>query len=130
MSIQINKKVNRQPAVRVVIALKDGYFASGDSNGIIKIWDITNGKLTSTFGSENVMITNLIELEDGRVVSSDNFGTIKIWNPHEGKLLHKFDTSNGANSESVWKLAVLDNRYLASGNWKNGDNIQIWDISP
>ncbi len=71
----------------VVAFAPDGQsFASGGTDGIVSIWDVSSGETTDQFTDHDNAITALAYGPDGDVVASgDTFGYIKVWRLDTGE---------------------------------------------
>ena len=84
----------------------DSMLASGDSDGLIKLWDIKTGKLIKTFGSQkndtndslfdkntdNDITGVSFNHDDSMLASGHSDGLIKLWNVKTGQLITKITT--------------------------------------
>lgn len=100
--------------------LKNGYLASADAEGVIKIWDTDNGVLIRTLTGHTGAVNSLAVLQNGYLASGSSDNSIKIWDTENGVL-------NGTliGNVNVNALAVLENGNLASSSYQE---IKIWDI--
>jgi WD40 repeat protein len=64
-----------------LLLLPSGYFASGlSSEGVVKIWNISNYECINTIESQSGIITSLLLTDDKRIISaSPNDNTIRIY---------------------------------------------------
>ncbi len=99
-------------------------FASGSGDGIIKLWNLSTGKLITTLTGHSGHIHSLAISPDGQtLVSGSGDGTIKLWNLHTGKLLA---TLTG-HSTHINSLAISpDGQTCVSG--RNGGIIELWNL--
>lgn len=109
--------------------------ATGDAEGIVRIWDLSNRKVIQSFsvGKENGVNSmawspNSKQLAVGRYSErSDNLedlGTIKVWDAEKGDLSAEL---TGHTSESVRVCFSSDGKLLASAG--KAGNVRIWDIA-
>lgn len=103
---------------RPLLALDNGYLASGSSDNTIKIWNTDDGSLIKSINAAGSVLA-LAVLKDGNLVGSVSAGLmysfIKIWNINNGELIKMLIEHNSA----VNALVVLKNGNLASAC---GDN--------
>ena len=74
--------------VETVTALPDGRVVSGDSDGILKVWDLNNPegeRCIATLTGHISGVTVLAALPDGRVVSGACDSTLKVWDLNKPK---------------------------------------------
>lgn len=103
-----------------LVALQNGYLACGCYQKI-KIWDIDQDNLVTSFSAHPADVSLLAALKDGNLASCDQSeNIIKIWNPDNGFL---FTTLTGETSIAI--ITVLNNGYLASLDGRNG--VKIWN---
>ncbi len=104
--------------------------ASGDTNGVVKLWNAADGRLIRTIGHPQLrtigypqQVTAVAFTPDGRRLVTVA-GTIRTWDAETGRLIHNFD-------ESFWSSAVLavssDGLRLVAGS--NDAAAQEWDIA-
>jgi hypothetical protein len=96
---------------------------AGQSDGIIKLWNLETGERTLT--AHSAQVYGLAIAPDGRTLASgggDN--TVKLWNLETGELLR---TLNG-HSKKVFSVAFSpDGQTLASGSIYGESTIKIWN---
>jgi WD40 repeat protein len=99
--------------------LNNGYLASGDHLGIIRIWDVSTGALINQLNQTNLVWTMTV-LSNGDLVSS-NALSINIWNTTTWTVKRTIN----AHSDRIRAFALLPNGDLASA----GDDrtIKIWN---
>lgn len=109
--------------------------ASGGSDGNIRLWDFTTGKVMQTLPGDSQGIQSLALSSDGTTVASASSepdkGTVKLWDIRTGKVLHTF--SGSGESWTVNALALSPEGYIAAGITtssfrKQGFMIKLWDI--
>ena len=98
--------------------MKNGHLASGDSDGIINIWNTGSGGLIRTLNCSR--LRSLVVLENGYLVCG-SFPEIKIWNIDNGGLIRNIT----GHTDDVLSLAVLTSGYLASSSYDR--SIRVWD---
>ncbi len=61
---------------------------SGSADGSIRIWDVTNGKMSRLIQGHEVTIRSTLFTPDGRyIISADKRGEIKTWDAQNGRQL-------------------------------------------
>lgn len=111
-------------AIKAVAFSPDGKLVmSGEEEGLIKVWDATNGAELRAFGDPKQMLATLAVSSDGRrLVAGLRSGTLQVWNFNTGEKLGETTPGNG------WVFKVVfspDGRLIASGSW--GGTAAIWD---
>lgn len=99
--------------------------ASGDNIGVVKLWDLSTGKLIRTVpGAHANTVTKLVFTPDGNtLISASRDRTIKLWNASSGELVR---TLTGHNNW-VNTIAINPNgQTLASGG---RDGIKLWNLT-
>ena len=102
------------------------YTTSGDST--IKLWDINNQSVISTFISHNDDVT-CIELLDelGNIFVTGSIDrTLKIWDKRENNHKRPFVTIPG-HQANISSLAIMSNKTNFASGSSNG-SIRLWDI--
>jgi WD40 repeat protein len=120
-----NRLEGHKAAVNSVSFSPDGrLLASSSTDGTIKLWNITTGKVIKTLGGNNIKVGSVSFSKDGRLASGSADGTIKLWNVTTGKVIkildrNKFEVNNLSFSP--------DGQLLASGNVDG--TIKFWDLT-
>lgn len=100
--------------------------ASGNSSGIIKIWNVATGKETFTLRGHSGRILSARFSKDGdKIVSSADDSTIRLWNVATGKeiaQLISFDDGEwiAITPEGYYNASANGDRYL---NVRAGNNV-------
>jgi len=111
-----------------ITALPHGLFATGCPNrelgqkGVIKIWDIEQGKLLHTLVPYHGAPYAFCALPDG-TLASGAYNAIDIWNPTTGTRIR---TLHHNSIGSVQALLELPYGCLVAGG--TGKNITVWDV--
>ena len=96
--------------------------ASGDTNGVVKLWNVADGRLIRTIGHPQ-QVTAVAFTPDGRRLVTAA-GTIRTWDAETGRLIHNFEESFGTSA--VLALSSDGLRIVAGSN----DAIaREWDIA-
>jgi WD40 repeat protein len=62
--------------------------ASGSSDGTIKLWDVSTGKLIRTLNGDSSAVTSLTISPDSKTLASNNSNqTIQLWHLETGQQL-------------------------------------------
>jgi WD40 repeat protein len=118
-------------AVRIIL-LNNHSFATGHSDGIIRIWDIkTKAQLQQLTGHKYVL-TVLVLINDDLLASSDWNSTINLWNYTNGILIKRFYFENPIldivlfnvenlifccdNEIHIWNLIIEDTVKILKGH--------------
>ena len=115
--------------VRAVITTSDGkHLISAGDDGVIKVWDATNGNLVTTMKGHQECVFSLTISPDGKfLVSGDLLGSIRQWSLDTWKpmrelnasLLHTREENFIADVGGVRSLAFSpDGKLLAAGGMK------------
>ena len=101
--------------------------ASASLNGVIKIWDATNGKLVKELVGHNGVVSGLsFSIDDKYLASASWDQTIRVWSIEIGSLAALF---RGHKSEAISVCFSPDgNKIVSTGNLDK--TIRIWDFPP
>lgn len=107
----------------VVAFAPDGQsFASGGTDGIVTIWDVSSGETTDQFTDHDNAITALAYGPDGDVVASgDTFGYIKVWRLDTGEKQNTIQPESDIWFQPVISLTLLDDSLISS----NGETVRV-----
>lgn len=98
------------------------YLVSGNSDGVLKIWDLFSGKVIQALKGHDTAIEKIAISPDGeKAVSVSSDGLLCLWNIQKGELLAKFATYD--NKE--WVFLTPDGYFNASANGANYLNIRV-----
>jgi WD40 repeat protein len=96
--------------------------ASGDTNGVVKLWNVADGRLIRTI-SHPQQVTAVTFTPDGRRLLTVA-GTIRTWDAETGRLIHNFEES----SRTTAVLAVSsDGLRVVTGS--DDAAAREWDIA-
>nr|WP_242042627.1 pentapeptide repeat-containing protein [Leptolyngbya sp. FACHB-541] len=103
----------------------DGFFfATGDTNGEIHLWQISNGKLFLTLRGHSDWVRSVAISADGKtLVSSSSDWTIKLWDTHTGSCLR---TLRG-HTHGVQTVA-LDSSGTIIASSSRDLTVKIWNV--
>ncbi len=119
--------------ISVLTRIGNNLFASGGSNGEIKVWDINMiGMLKYTFdwttNSHKDIIKSMSTFADGELLISGSFDTtIKVWNMKNGTLIKTFDSTNGGHTWYVETVVQVARNVFASCG--NDYDIKVWQLN-
>jgi hypothetical protein len=100
--------------------------ASGGSDGMIYIWELTSGTEVASFLGHSKGITSITYSPDGQMVASASLdGTVRLWQAVEGgSEIRSFQLSEGSLSgPSIVRFNRDGSRLAAS----SGKTVQVWD---
>ncbi|HYT43166.1 MAG TPA: TIR domain-containing protein, partial [Methylomirabilota bacterium] len=97
---------------------------SASSDGTIKVWELSTGRLVRTLKGYTDAVRSLAISPDGQaVVSASSDGTIKVWELSTGELLHTLKGHTGA----VRSLAISpDGQTVVTAS--SDDTMMIWEL--
>ncbi len=98
--------------------------ATGDSNGMIRLWEVTSGKELLSCKGHTSWVRSVAFSHDGQILaSSGNDRTVKLWNIHTGECLKTLQ----GHTDTIWSVAFSPkSQTLASGG--DDGTINLWDI--
>lgn len=95
---------------------------SGDTNGVVKLWNVADGRLIRTIGHPQQVMAVAFTPDGRRLVTVA--GTIRTWDAETGRLIHNFEESFRASAV----LAVShDGLRVVAGS--DDAIIREWDIA-
>ncbi|KAK3837885.1 MAG: WD40-repeat-containing domain protein [Linnemannia elongata] len=97
--------------------------ASGDVNGILRVWNAQSGDAIWTQDEHDGKVTRIAYSSNGeQIVSSGEDGTVRLWNALSGNLVHTFETDDG-------ELECV--AFSPSGSWIGSGGeygaVRLWD---
>lgn len=101
------------------------YVVSGDSEGVIKIWNLTNGEDRSMESPGKSWGSDLVFSPDGAQIASSDGNNIILWNAETTEQVSVLE----GHTDWVSRLTYsADGSILASGG--NDNTIRLWDVAP
>jgi WD40 repeat protein len=103
--------------------------ATGEDNGTIKLWKISEGRLIRTLDGNVAAISSLAFSSDGNTIASGAWdGSIRLWNKSNGTQLKLLQGPSGDNNEFNGTEVSLspDGHFLASAGWNK--MLCIWNL--
>jgi len=101
----------------------DGTQALAGGHGIVKLWDLTTGRLLRKFEQEGI-ITLAIISPDGKLGVVGNSGNgLKVWNLSTGAEVWDLAGHTGRLSAGAFSP---DGKTLLSGSWDG--SVRVWDL--
>jgi WD40 repeat protein len=111
----------------LLVLRQEDTIASGESDYLIKIWNITTCLLRMSLRGHTQALHSIVNLKNDHLASASRDKTIKIWNHQNGLLLETLRD----HSNTVFDLALLisdgDNASLASVSADR--TLKIWNLS-
>ena len=105
------------------VSLGSAYFATGNSNGTISVWNLPGGELKSTLRGHVEAVNAVAMSPDGKILASGSDDkTVKIWNLETGAVVQTLSGHSGAVSSVAFSP---DGLFVASASWDK--TIKIWN---
>ena len=100
-------------------------FATGDSNGLVSLWEATGRREILTFKGHTSWVMSVAFSPDGQTLAScSNDQTVRLWNISSGECFHTLQ----GHTNRVRSIAFSpDGQILASGS--EDQTVRLWDIS-
>ena len=111
--------------VKSVAFSDDNYFiASGDSDGMVRVWNAQTGELKHTFTEHGNKIESVIFSPNSRlIVSGSADETVYVWDAQTGELKHTFTKHKGLVENVSFSP---DGRTLVTGS--QDGTVLLWDV--
>jgi WD40 repeat protein len=127
---QINAGEDRCSMTSVAFSPDSKQLASAGTDGVIRLWDLSTGKVARTLSGHKGAVRAAIFSPDGRrLASAGHDGVVRIWNVATGEQIL-------AISFDVKKITTLafspDGRRIAAGggNSLSSGKACVWEIEP
>jgi len=115
---------NKAECTTIAFSFDFKLLASGSYDNLIKIWNVSNGKLERTiFGHNDAIVAIAFNIDNKLLASGSKDGTIKLWNVLDGSLVR---TLEGYNSDVQAISFISNGKQLISGAENNP--IKIWNV--
>jgi WD40 repeat protein len=113
------------PVLALAYNSKGAWLASGTADGVVRLWDSSNGELIHSLKGHNAGVTSLAVNSDGSLLATGSLDmTVKLWNPAKEEELHTFV---GHTAPVTGVVFSPDGRWLASAS--RDKTIKIWSVS-
>ena len=112
LEVNTEKCLENYPTSNVSYLLRFSHneFASGTYDGLIKIWDLQNGKCLRTLSEHDSYILCLLKLDSTKLVSASYDKSIKIWSFKTGICLKTINVNckmiNCMVKLNLWQFAI------------------------
>jgi WD40 repeat protein len=121
---KIIQTLDRRAPVRAVAFSPDGsLIASGSEDHMVRIWQLTTGRLVRRLEGHSSAVTAVAFSPDGSsIASASNDRTVRLWDAHSGRLLRSLQ----GHVYHVYAIAFDPKGHqLATASWDR--TIQLWD---
>jgi WD40 repeat protein len=123
--IQLLHTIDNHPGAIYATAFINGgsHVATASTDNIIRIWDVTSGRLLNKLTGHKRSILAMASAKDGRLLATaGSDSTVMLWDTRKGKQLAKLE----GHEYGVFALAFGANGRLLASAGKD-QNIIIWD---
>jgi WD40 repeat protein/tRNA A-37 threonylcarbamoyl transferase component Bud32 len=109
----------------VAFSPKGRTLATGDEDGVVKLWDLEAGKPSASFQAHRLGVSSLAFSADGRTLASaGGDSTAKLWAVRSARL----KATLKGHSDSVWCVAFSPNgKTVATGGID--ETVRLWDAA-
>jgi predicted NACHT family NTPase len=99
--------------------------ATGDSNGVVHLWEAVSGKEILTCKGHILWVRSVAFSPDGTILASgSNDRTVRLWDTNSGECLYTLQ----GHTKGVYSIAFSpDGTILASGS--SDHTVRLWDIN-
>jgi WD40 repeat protein len=132
LGVQQAEKTGTADGLRDLTFSPDGKFlASADADWKIRVLDVQSGKLTHTFESNDVILTDVFSPDGKHLVTISGDSDVRVWDVTAGKELQSLKGHRGRVMAAAFSL---DGKYLATagaemGNGKPSGQVILWDTA-
>jgi WD40 repeat protein len=99
--------------------------ASGGFDDAIKLWDVSSGKLLTTFKGHSNFVLSVTFSPDGNMLASSSYDkTIKLWEVSSGRVLQTLIGHKDAVTSVAFRS---DGQIIASASFDK--TIKLWEVS-
>lgn len=100
--------------------------ATGDTSGVIKIWDIREQKDAITLPTASVAVSSLNSSENGYFLAAGYAdGSAKVWDLRKSNCVRSFELGGGAVQSAVFDYS---GSYLAIAGGDTSSTVQIKSV--
>ncbi|KAG0231243.1 WD domain repeat-containing protein 55 [Actinomortierella wolfii] len=123
-NVLIKKSEAHEAPINTVRLLTETVLATGDDNGVIKLWDVRTGNETMAY-SDNVDFISDMDYDPASktLVASSGQGTVSVYDIRKPKML---DMSATQDDELLSICIVKDRRKVLAGSQEGILNIYSW----
>lgn len=101
------------------------YLATGDSDGIVNIYNLASGEVVQTLDGHTGLISGISFSPDGTLIATSSYdGTVRLWLTENGRQLGEFHGHEGRVHDVSFSP---DGLTLASAG--TDATVRLWDIS-
>ena len=95
----------------ITLDYSNGILVSGSKDGLVKIWNIQNGKNVCSFRHAKSAFVTSVKIQENLIVSSCDRGVIKLWDLNSRKLLKTLLGHTSAVAQ-----VSMDRHYIVSAS--------------
>jgi len=103
--------------------------ASGDTNGVVKLWNVADGRLIRTISHPQQVAAVAFTPDGRRVITAA--GIIRSWDAETGRLIHTFEESFRTSAvlavSSDGLRVVAGSNHAAAGEWDIASGRKVRD---
>ena len=120
-SVEVLRLEGRGGSIECLTATPQGLLASGESNGIIQLWETRNGIQVGELVGHSGAVHAVAVIDNSTLVSGGADGSIRLWNIDTYNQIDRFEIGH-----SVSIFLPLPGGYLACGS--NDGDLTLWRI--